>query len=288
MKLLLNITHIVCVLLVASSVYATEKIAVLDFKSLLAPEDLGIAVAEILRTELAGLGGYTIIERGMLEQLLNEQALQLSGAVDSETAVKIGMLAGAKIVVTGSIVKTGEMYTINSRFIEVETGIVKTGKNIRGQGEDQISNMVHQLALIITGKPVVTETPVALSETPAVPSSGKDTGEPQDKNPAGFPAGFPREIVEACQNKREQAACRIDDHGQTFQATCHKIHNQLACLLSREEASETLKQKWDRLDGNRDGFLDFHEMRKKEPQQDDSPRNTPREGTKRPSDKKQP
>jgi hypothetical protein len=49
------------------------------------------------------------------------------------------------------------VYTINSRFIDVETGIAKVGQNIRGQGEDQISNMVHQLALIISGKTVATE-----------------------------------------------------------------------------------------------------------------------------------
>ncbi|HNT67242.1 MAG TPA: CsgG/HfaB family protein [bacterium] len=132
--------------------HADEKIAVLDFKSILAPTDLGLAVAEILRTELSSLGGYTVIERGMLEQLVQEQALQMSGIVDSETAVKIGKLIGANLVVTGSVVKTGQTYTINSRFVDVETGIIKDGRNIRGSGEDQISAMVHELALIITGK----------------------------------------------------------------------------------------------------------------------------------------
>ena len=135
-----------------SAADGSEKVAVLDFKSILAPEDLGIAVAEILRTELVGLGNYTVIERGMLEELLKEQQLQLTGAIDSETAVEIGKLVGAKLVIIGSIVKTGSIYTINSRFIDVETGVAKVGQNIRGQGEDHISNMVHELALIIAGK----------------------------------------------------------------------------------------------------------------------------------------
>jgi hypothetical protein len=74
--------------------WAGEKVAVLDFQSLLASEDYGIAVAEILRTELVGLGDYTIIERGMLQQIIEEQSLQLSGAIDSETAVEIGKLTG--------------------------------------------------------------------------------------------------------------------------------------------------------------------------------------------------
>ncbi|GAK49244.1 hypothetical protein U14_00464 [Candidatus Moduliflexus flocculans] len=169
MKTLLKglILFVLCI--ATSAAHGSEKVAVLDFKSIMAPEDLGIAVAEILRTELVGIGNYMVIERGMLEELLKEQQLQLTGAVDSETAVEIGKLVGAKLVVIGSIVKTGSVYTINSRFIDVETGIAKVGQNIRGQGEDQISNMVHQLALIIAGK-TVTEEPMPGKTRPlAVP-----------------------------------------------------------------------------------------------------------------------
>ena len=164
------ITFILCCIFCSLSVQAGEKVAVLDFKSILAPEDLGIAVAEILRTELIGVGEYTVIERGMLEEILSEQELQLTGAVDSETAVEIGKLTGAKLVVIGSIVKTGSVYTINSRFIDVETGIAKVGQNIRGQGEDQISNMVHQLALIIAGKTVTEEMVGSAGDAAAQPS----------------------------------------------------------------------------------------------------------------------
>jgi len=169
MKVLSLITLVFLVCLFSFSAYAGEKVAVLDFKSILAPEDLGVAVAEILRTELVGLGDYTVIERGMLEQVMHEQSLQLTGAVDSETAVEIGKLVGAKLVVTGSLVKTGTVYTINARFIDVETGVAKIGQNIRGQGEDQISQMVHQLALIITGKTVATEETIPAEEATLKP-----------------------------------------------------------------------------------------------------------------------
>ncbi|MCP4399510.1 MAG: hypothetical protein GY801_19695 [bacterium] len=173
--------HIILFVSFIASASAAETVAVLDFKSLLTDKDLGVAVAEILKTELAGQGQYTIVERGMLEQILEEQALQLSGAVDTDTAVKIGKLTGANIVVTGSIVKTGEMYTINSRFIEVETGIVKIGKNIRGQGEGQISNMVQQLALVISGKTVVTEDHAPATETPGASVPEETTEISQDE-----------------------------------------------------------------------------------------------------------
>ncbi len=157
MKIRIYGVLLLVVWIVALPAWGGEKVAILDFKSILASDELGVAVAEILRTELIGLGDYTVVERGMLEDIIEEQALQLTGVMDATTAVEIGRLAGANLVVTGSIVKTGSVYTINARFIDVETGIAKIGQNIRGEGEDEISNMVHQLALIITGKTVAAE-----------------------------------------------------------------------------------------------------------------------------------
>lgn len=193
----------VIVLCSASFSFAADTIAVLDFKSLLADEDLGIAVAEILRTELASLGDYTVIERGMLEQILEEQALQSSGAIDSETAAEIGKLLGANLVVTGSIVKTGDVYTINSRFIDMETGIIKTGQNIRGEGENEISNMVHQLALVITGRTIVSEeaivTPTPQETTPVEPDSSESEPSAPDAQQQMPPVSQPQSMPSAPQ-----------------------------------------------------------------------------------------
>ena len=121
------------------------KIAILNFQGLMVEEELGTAAAEIFRTEIVGLGDYTVIERAMVEEVLKEQELQLSGAVDSETAVEIGNLIGAQAVVLGSLVKTGNVYTINARLIDVATGIVKIGENMSGEGENSIPTLVHQL-----------------------------------------------------------------------------------------------------------------------------------------------
>jgi TolB-like protein len=133
------------------------KVAVLDFESIQAPPDLGRGVAEILRTELIELGTYTMVERGKVEEILKEQAFQLTGAVDSKTAAKIGELVGAKFVITGSIVKMKATYTINARLINVETGIAKVGDNVQAQGEGEIPNKVHDLALKLTSRTVDAE-----------------------------------------------------------------------------------------------------------------------------------
>ena len=83
-------------------------------------------------------------------------------------------------------------------------------------------------------------------------NSGPDNSQTSDNK------GLPPEIVAVCQGKSEQAVCQV---GGTFTGTCHTLQNQLACVLSQEEASADLKQQWDRLDRNHDGFLDVNEVR---------------------------
>ncbi|MDP7387029.1 MAG: CsgG/HfaB family protein, partial [Nitrospinota bacterium] len=82
-----------------------ERVAVLTFKSIGTTKEMGEAVAEILRTELVDVGGFELVERGQIQALLKEQKLQLQDVIDEQTAVKIGRLSGAKLVVIGSIVK---------------------------------------------------------------------------------------------------------------------------------------------------------------------------------------
>jgi len=126
------------------------SVAVLDFASIGCEPSLGLAASEILRTELGSIGRYRIIERAQLLRVMEEQSLQVSGAVDEESVVELGKMLGAKIVVVGSLVRTGKTYTLNSRFIDVETAEVKKSQNVRGNSEDEISNMCASLAKIIS------------------------------------------------------------------------------------------------------------------------------------------
>lgn len=87
--------------------------------------------------------------------------------------------------------------------------------------------------------------------------------------------GLPPEIIAACQGKSEQDICRVDD---TFTGRCHTLQNQLACLQGREEAPDELKEKWDNLDRNRDGFLDVNETRGDSEQENPRPRGKKPEG----------
>jgi hypothetical protein len=83
---------------------------------------------------------------------------------------------------------------------------------------------------------------------------GSARRKPQDPGERGLPP----EIVEACQGKDELAVCQV---GESFTGRCYTLQNQLACLLSQEEASADLNTQWELLDRNRDGFLDVNEIK---------------------------
>ncbi|MFH0780988.1 MAG: CsgG/HfaB family protein [Pseudomonadota bacterium] len=124
---------------------AKQTVAVLDFESIGSEEHLGKAVAEIMRTELVGADRFRVVERAQIKQALQEQALQMSGATDTQNAVKIGKLLGADLIIVGSVVKIGNSYTVNSRMIDVKTGEAQLGRNATGTDLNLLTSLSREL-----------------------------------------------------------------------------------------------------------------------------------------------
>jgi TolB-like protein len=126
---------------------ATGKatVAVLDFESIGSEEYLGKAVAEIMRTELVGTDRFRVVERAQIKQALNEQALQMSGAIDTKSAIELGKLLRADLIIVGSVVKIGSSYTINSRMIDVKTGEAQLGRNATGNDLNLLTSLSRDL-----------------------------------------------------------------------------------------------------------------------------------------------
>ena len=143
--------------LYSSSLFALEgklKMAVLDFKTVGDSAELGEGAAEILRTTLLETGQYTVVERSMLNEALKEQKLGLSGTVDQTTAVGIGKILGVQIVAIGSVVKLGESYTLNVRFMDAQTGEVVSGKKLTAKTREAIPGLCAKMVRIFSKKDI--------------------------------------------------------------------------------------------------------------------------------------
>ncbi len=67
---------------------------------------------------------FTMVERKDLQAILDELKLQMTGAVSEKDAVKVGKLAGAKMIVTGSLYGNAENYELFLKLLRVESGEV--------------------------------------------------------------------------------------------------------------------------------------------------------------------
>ncbi|MDR1985511.1 MAG: CsgG/HfaB family protein, partial [Treponema sp.] len=81
--------------------------------------------AEFVLDELAYVivssGNFKVVDRKSLDAIRSEQNFQLSGDVDDDSAVSIGKLLGANIVITGSISGTGSTRRLRLKALDVKT-----------------------------------------------------------------------------------------------------------------------------------------------------------------------
>ena len=103
------------------------KIAVMEFKSLnpgAKNTSLGAMIAEMFTTEVVNNNSFKIVEREQLNKVLGELRIGQSGVLDTTDAQKLGKILGAGAIIAGSVMKMGDSLRIDSRIIEVETGII--------------------------------------------------------------------------------------------------------------------------------------------------------------------
>lgn len=108
-------------------------LAVLGFE---APGDTDGGTASMINDTIEVLlsaeGRFQIVDRSSIEKTLQEQAVNLSGVTDTNEAINIGRVTGAKILVTGKAFELGESRIVTAKLIGSETTKVKA---VMAQGE---------------------------------------------------------------------------------------------------------------------------------------------------------
>lgn len=87
------------------------------------------------------VGKVKVVDRQNIAQIMDEQKFQLSGVTDESTAVEIGKLAGADIIVIGSMSYVGSMYYLNIKMIGVETAQILGSSIAQASDDTEFLNM---------------------------------------------------------------------------------------------------------------------------------------------------
>jgi len=87
----------------------------------LAKKRVDVAVGELFTARLLRGGSFKLLERSQIDQVMKEQALGLSGAIDSATAAQVGKLAGARLAILGTVARVGKAYQISSKLVDAQS-----------------------------------------------------------------------------------------------------------------------------------------------------------------------
>ena len=96
-------------------------VAILDLESTKVDESDVLTLSERLRTEVGNTNAVRLIERKALENILQEQGFQQTGCTTDECAAEVGQLLGAQYMLSGTIGKIKDSYTIDIKLFSVET-----------------------------------------------------------------------------------------------------------------------------------------------------------------------
>jgi TolB-like protein len=103
-------------------------------------------LAELLTTDLARSSRLTVVERLRLQAVLDELALQASGATDSASKVRAGRILQAGRLVQGSILQQGPQLRVDAAVIDVPTTRL-TGTTNDDRALDELLTLEKNIAL---------------------------------------------------------------------------------------------------------------------------------------------
>ncbi len=132
------------------------------------------AATDMLITALAKSGEFVLVERGQTEQLLQEQGLVRTGAVNVDSAVKIGKLLGAQAVIVGSVTE-----------LAWKAGGFDLGGLLDTSSETARGALDIRLVDVETGKVLIAETASAEESSGSVTVLGSGGGTDYDATLAG-------------------------------------------------------------------------------------------------------
>jgi TolB-like protein len=156
------------------------SIAVLPFDTKGLGNELGqVDLLDKMITGFVNINRFKVIERALLEKILEEQKLGMSGVIDASTAAQIGKGIGVDAVVVGSVTLTRTALSIDARLIDTESATIITARDAYSSqiSLQSISQMINELALKIKDDlPLVSGYVISVDGTKLTTDLGRSSG----------------------------------------------------------------------------------------------------------------
>jgi hypothetical protein len=143
--------------MVAMNALAVDKtVAVMNFRNYGGQEMKGLsrAIPDAISGALSGIRGLRVLERNQLGTILDEIALEQSGAVDTKGVIRAGRLAQAEILVLGSVSGNDADTVLTMKAVRVDNGTVLFARTIRHPRGDLLERAVfasRSMGAVISG-----------------------------------------------------------------------------------------------------------------------------------------
>ncbi|HHP7235161.1 MAG TPA: FlgO family outer membrane protein, partial [Desulfobacterales bacterium] len=96
----------------------------------------GLSFQENLIDALVNRNRFRVIERSLLDSILQEQKFSRTALVEQSTALQLGRLAAAHTIVTGSVVESRRGVEVIARMIDVETSEILDTEDVYSETRD--------------------------------------------------------------------------------------------------------------------------------------------------------
>lgn len=129
-----------------------ENIAVISLDAVGISETEATALTNRLRFELFRTRYFTVLERGEMYAILEEQDFQLTGCTTKDCLVEVGKLLNVRQIIAGSVSKVGNIYSVELRLIDVETSeiLLATVEDIEDSIEELLTTGIKKIVLNLT------------------------------------------------------------------------------------------------------------------------------------------
>lgn len=112
---------------------------------------IAAGMADTVITDLTRIRNISVVSNQDRKKVLEEMKFIFSGLAADEQMIKLGKLAGADVIFTGSYLVSGNRVRVNARLVRVETGSVESATKIDGT-IDGIFDLQDKVVLALMGE----------------------------------------------------------------------------------------------------------------------------------------